>query len=174
MAQELFTLTLEIDNLLKVKQRFDEAADRLEDLQPVWKIAHLAFLREMDQQFKTEGKYFMGAKWAPLSPAYARRKPRPPPPYGILYRTGLMWLSLTDERSPSHIKAMFPKHAYFGSNKSYAHYHQTGTDIMPQRKIIHMRDGYKRQVIKAAILYALKGEEALHRIQERIFPSEGG
>ena len=152
------TISLDVDGIVRQHERFERMRDCARDLTPVWEQVHTAFMLEMDQQFRTQGAYFLGAEWTPLSPAYARRKPKPPSPFGILYRSGDLYRSLTSEQADGHVKHLTPTDAVMGSSIEYGKYHQSGGGKLPQRKILQMRQEFKRFVFRTTMKYLLTGE----------------
>lgn len=155
MAAELFTL--ELDGLPKIKELTADMQSRTEDLSPVFEVGDEAFRTEMDEQFKTEGRYLAGGQWAPLSPEYAKRKPAPPAPFGILYRSGDLWRSLTAEGG-DHIKIVERDAGTYGSSVKYGKYHQKGGGRLPQRKIIVVRKRLQAFMARATLNYILRGK----------------
>lgn len=150
-------LHIELDGLTRRMMHIESIRERLKDLRPVFEFAHRAFMLEERAQFATEGMHINGVKWTPLSAAYAKRKPQPPPPYGILYRKGDMFRSLTEEGHPDHVKIITRKHAVFGTRDKKARFHHYGMGRLPQRKIIGMRNTFKKLVMRATLAYALRG-----------------
>lgn len=151
-------LKIDLRGLPEVMSNYHDRLERLNNMEPVFELAHDVFVAEEAQQFKTEGAYLQGGQeWAPLSPAYAKRKPAPPAPFGILYRTGALYGGVTDESDPAHIKEIGPQRAVMGTSVSYGKYHQTGTPKMPQRKVISVRDRVKRLIFRAGRLHILRG-----------------
>lgn len=156
MATEL--ISLDLKGLPRWSELTESMHERASDLSAVFEAGDEAFRVEMNQQFRTEGEYFLGKKWAPLSPAYAARKPTPPPPFGILYRSGELWKSLTDESHEDHVKVITPTSGTYGTAIPYAKYHQQGTPKMPQRKVIEIRKRLKAWFMRATIGHILSGK----------------
>ncbi len=130
---------------------------RLQDLSPVFEAGDSWFRAEMDEQFQTQGAYLQGGtEWAPLSPEYAKRKPPPPAPFGILYRSGDLYRSLSVEGG-DHIKVIAPQEAAYGSSVPYGKYHQDGTEKMPQRKIIILLNKMRQRFARGALAYIMSG-----------------
>lgn len=163
-------LHLDLQGIENVRARVAGAAERARDLTPVWDLAHSIFVDEMVDQFTTQGQALLGTPWVPLNPKYAEKKHRiwgePPAPLGILYRSGELFQSLTDDGHEAHIKVIEPGGAIFGSTIPYGMYHQTGAVIhaqdgsswhLPQRKIVHMRERTKKWILRAAVSYILRG-----------------
>ena len=156
MAEELLTLSL--DGLPQWEQLTQDMISRTEDLSEVWETGDEAFRLEMSAQFESQGGYLQdGTQWVPLSFAYAKRKPPPPAPFGILYRSGKLWQSLAKEGG-DHVKIVQPESLVVGSSVPYGKYHQTGGGKLPQRKIIIVRDALKRLLMRGIIGYILTGK----------------
>lgn len=94
------------------------------------------------EQFDTEG----GGRWAPLTPAYARRKRRLYGDRPILQATGAMMRSFTAPGAPHQIRRVGPSEAFFGSDLERARFHQNAR--RRQRKIID-RVGELRKKVRA-------------------------
>ena len=151
------TITLELEGVDRVAQKLDGVRERLYgDLTPVWEYAHAAFMLEEEAEFKTQGAHF-GQVWEPLSAAYAKRKPQPPPPYGILYRHGRLLNSLVQKDHPDHVMEMGRDYAVFGTRVPYGKWHQQGTDRLPQRSFVKVRETFRKLMVRALIGYALRG-----------------
>lgn len=100
------------------------------DAAPAFEILGERFVAMEQKQFASEGAWG-GAAWAPLSPAYASWKARHYPGKPILQLGGTLIDSLT---IGPKIREIGPTFATFGTDVSYAQYHQQGTPKMPQRK----------------------------------------
>ena len=155
-------LTLDLRGALGKQAFFGAAAERAQDLTPVWNFVHNVWLHEIAQQFLSEGRFVSdGEEWAPLNPEYARWKARhlpPPAPLGILYRTGRLLEALSNEGSAEHVFSSTPDSVLLGATTPYGKYHQTGTDHMPVRPIIRTRNRFRRTVIRAAVRHILSGD----------------
>ena len=158
-------LKLELDGVLDRAEYFDAAANRAQDLSPVFEHAHDRFLHEIAQQFLQEGRFF-GDGWEPLNPEYAAQKLKlfgpAPSTMGILYRTGRLFEALSNEGADEHVKVVTPQSGTFGAVVPYGKYHQRGTSkggkvLMPQRIIIAMRNRFKRDTFRASVAYILRG-----------------
>ena len=106
--------------------------DRLADPGPAWE-EYATWLRgEFAKQFDSEGDYLGRNPWAPLSPAYAKRKARRYPGAKILQATKRMMRSLTEPGGDNRVRYT-DDHFEFGSDVPYLRFHQTGTSKMPAR-----------------------------------------
>lgn len=81
------------------------------------------------EQWATEAR----GSWAPLAPSTVEQKAREGWPPDILVRTGDLRDSLTD---PARALEVHLVEATYGTDVSYAGYHQDGTDRMPARQVI--------------------------------------
>lgn len=82
--------------------------------------------KETAAQFKAEGRGPNRGKWAPLTPAYAKRKPAGLP---ILELTGRLRAAVTNSKSPFALRAYTATSMSFGTaGVPYASFHQTGTE----------------------------------------------
>jgi len=150
-------LRLELPATRRLRALSAEALERARDMRPVWDVGAAAFRLEMDRQFRTQGRYLLGERWVPLSPAYAHRKPQPPAPFGILYRSGELYRSLHDASHPDHVYVRTQTAMEIGTRVPYAAYHQYGTRKMPARPIIKVRGAYIRLLVRAAVAWILRG-----------------
>lgn len=162
-------LKLDLGGFDQVTASQAERLARLKDLSPVFEWADLPFRLEVAEQFKTQGAYFEnGSQWAPLSPEYARRKPTPPAPFGILYRSGELFRSLSEEGG-EHVSVATADSGLYGSTVEYGKYHQTGATWtnkagveirLPQRRILDQTfrwQRFRQQIVRAVIGYVLRG-----------------
>lgn len=114
------------------------------DLRPFWPMVTPLFVKWMGEQFKTEGAWGLGTRWAPLSPAYEAWKQRHYPGRGILVARGgrppgLLYAATSPRTS------FYPQRAVFAIDKWRSSggdildpgWHQEGnTQGMPARPII--------------------------------------
>lgn len=160
-------LTLNLSGVRKKVQFFQEMADRLRDLRPVWDQAHHYFIHDMIQQFMTQGEHLLAQPWQPLSPRYLAYKIRhfgvPPSPFGILYREGRLFEAMTNEGSPFHVYATYPDGAAMGARVFYGPFHQRGAGRLPKRKIVHLTGRFRRFVFRATVAYVTRGYNYLER-----------
>lgn len=91
------------------------------------------FRRMQAKRFDAEGP-----GWAPLAPSTLARKARKGYPETILHATGILRDSLTKVNAPGSVVRMLPDEIFIGTRVPYGTYHQTGTDKMPQRKIVDL------------------------------------
>lgn len=105
----------------------------LTSLKPLWEACAKEFYRQ-------ESAHFAAAPFAPLSPAYARRKQAQYGNKPILQATGRLLKSLTVNQPPDSVHRITDTTAEFGSNVPYLTWHQTGTTNMPARPPIAEAD----------------------------------
>ena len=160
MASEV--LHLELSGVAEQIARFEAMQARAQNLSPVWDVVHHAFAHEMADQFMSQGAYINGEEWAPLNPDYAKRKLKffnPPAPFGILYRTGRLFESLATE-SGEHVYEPSAQAVTMGTTVPYGKYHQTGTEHLPKRKIIGLRNRFAQLVFRATVRWIVGGTVA--------------
>jgi hypothetical protein len=141
-----------------------DMAARAQDLTPVFEMGDQGFRLEMAEQFRTQGAYLQGGtQWEALSPEYARRKPPPPAPFGILYRSGRGYEALTTENG-EHVKVIEPQQAWYGAavlaedgRTNYMAVHDQGRGRMPQRKIIVVRDRFRKLMVNGLLAWIVGG-----------------
>ncbi len=153
---------IKIDGLEERIARLEEAEERSTDLTPVWQWAHQVLLLLQAQQFLTQGAYLTGSQWQPIKAATLARKIRvfgtPPTPLGILYASGALFESLTNEGSGDHVFQASPQSMIMGSRVFYGVYHQDGAPpYLPQRRIIGFTDRFKRLLFRTTVTYILAG-----------------
>lgn len=153
-------LKLEISGLTEWAGQTQAMQERLDDMTPVFEAGDEWFRAEMGRQFETQGAYLQnGEMWAPLSPEYAKRKPDPPSPFGILYLTGDLYRSLSNADDPQHVMQVGKHEGTYGSTVPYGKYHQTGTSKMPQRKIIIARGALYELFMRAIEGWVIRGRD---------------
>ena len=158
---ELLKLSLEgIDEAIG---NYSERAARMQDMSPVFEAGDKYFRAEMNEQFKSQGAFLQaGTKWTPLSPEYAKRKLAkygpPPTPFGILYATGALEQSLSQEGG-DHIKEITPQSGTYGSSILYGKYHQKGGPKLPQRRIIIITKRFQAFMMDAMWTWILRGKK---------------
>lgn len=106
-----------------------------------------AFYANMRQDVTLEGGG-SGARWAPLSPAYATWKAARFPGAGILVRSGALKASLAGPDSPLSVFRPGPTSLEIGTSVPYAMYHQLGTSRMPQRPPLRVNGAFMSTIGK--------------------------
>jgi phage gpG-like protein len=132
-----------IEFILQQTGRFQEA---LLNLEPLWELVKPVAAQVEEEQFDTQGQ---GA-WPALADSTLARKASGGWPEDPLIRTGDLKASLTD---PGRAADVGPRHMIYGTDSSYAIFHQLGTSKMPQRQVIP--DPYRvedRRKIEAAMV----------------------
>jgi len=155
MADEF--LTLDFEGLPEWVQLTEDMQGRIEDLTPVFNFLHEVWIGQVREQFETEGQHFLGEKWEPLSPAYAAWKEKNYPNMPILQRTRRLIRSLTEESHPEHIAEIGPDSAVFGTEVPYGRYHQAGSERLPRRQVLAVRDAMRRVAFRATLAYVVTG-----------------
>jgi phage gpG-like protein len=132
----------------RVFQRFDED---LKDLTPIGDDMRDAFWDIEKEQFQSEGTKGASGRWAPLSPAYEKRKIAAYGTFaviaGILIATEEMYKSLTRD-TPNTVYQKDHQGIVIGTSLARARYHQEATSRMPARPPISFSDQQKRYFMK--------------------------
>lgn len=119
----------------KVLAIIDAARSAVGDVRPFFRDFLIPDIREMyRQQFDTEGARG-GAKWVPLSPAYAAWKEANFPGKSILRRTDRLFDSLTSKTSDT-IEIATDQQLRIGTKLIYGSAHQGGTGTLPARPML--------------------------------------
>lgn len=105
------------------------------------------FYRSVLEDFVLEGGH-SGARWAPLSPAYAKWKASRFPGAGILVASGQLKASLSGPDAPLSVFRPGPTSLEIGTEVPYALAHQLGTRRMPQRPPLRMSAAFMTTVGK--------------------------
>jgi phage gpG-like protein len=128
-----------IDGDRRVRQLLSEMADRTRGIPAqTWEKVGDVIAGAMRQQFASEGSHLLGRQWAPLNPDYLAWKIGKGFRPERLRQTDAMRDSLISR--PMAIERYEPLRATFGTDDEKAAFHQNGTSLMPQRKIIHVTD----------------------------------
>lgn len=136
MAQVAF----EFKGRAKVLAVIDAARSAVGDVRPFWRDFMVPDIREMYRgQFDTEGARG-GAKWVPLSPAYAAWKDANFPGKSILRRTDRLFDSLTSQTSDSIVIAD-AQNLRIGTKLIHGRAHQDGTGTLPARPMLAPTSG---------------------------------
>lgn len=91
-----------------------------------------------------EREQFAGADWVPLSVDYAAQKAKQYPGKGILRRTDDLFNQLTTDAGIKRVSATEIELGAGGAVGEYGNWHQLGTDKMPQRKPIDIKENQFR------------------------------
>jgi phage gpG-like protein len=112
---------------------------RMQDIKPVLdKYGEYIVNEHILRQFVAQGT---PRRWAPLSPAYARRKARRYPGRPILVRTTRMKRGFRWEARPRSLRVINRVMAgQKGRGRPRWHYHQEGTSKMPARPMLQFTD----------------------------------
>lgn len=87
---------------------------------------------------------------------------------GILVRTGALKSSLTMSNSRGAVNDIGRKQAEFGTNVSYAHFHQTGTENMAARKIVFVPSRFAEGFADDAVKYVAYGNNPAGALKRAI------
>ena len=103
------------------------------DLRPTFKILGKGYRKEVGLSFRNTREKVTGAKWQPLSPAYAIQKQIDFPVRSLLVRTGKLLSSITQKGASGNITLIGKNSAVFGSSIPYASIHDEGRGNIPKR-----------------------------------------
>lgn len=138
-------------DIAEAVKRLTAIRDRLDDLRPAWRTALIYLRRATKEQFATLGAR-SGDGWAPLTPAYGRRKAQIFPGKPILRATDAMFNSLIGQTENSVVEFDALEFTY-GTRTPYARYHQHGTPRMAQRRILKVTAEDRRQIRRITNAY---------------------
>jgi len=116
----------------------------LRNLEPLWDRFKPIMSEIESKRFDEEGP-----GWAALKESTIRQKAAAGYPLDILIRTGDLRDSLVEEGRAAKTSAMQME---WGSDVSYAGYHQDGTPKMAQRKVIEIEDVEGRRKLERAMV----------------------
>lgn len=137
----LVPYSITIDGETQVSRAFQLAAERAENLSEPFAFIGGLILKSVTEQFDTHGAHGLGSRWKPLSPAYKTWKDKHFPGKPILEATGQMRRSMTSPQAV-HVQA---RRLVYEPDDPKAIYHQRGNQHLPQRKIIALSTGDRRQ-----------------------------
>ncbi len=130
----------------QLKRRLLRFADGATDASPAFQTI-ADDLRDLERrQFASQGSS-ASAGWAPLAPSTVTRKARLGLDPRILHATGRLRASL-EGHGAGHLEIVQPHQLVFGTTVPYARHHQHGTEIMPRRRPIELREQDRRQVVR--------------------------
>lgn len=114
----------------------------LRDFTPLWERIEANWYESRSTMFGSQGAS-TGARWAPLSPAYARRKATTHPGRTILVREGDLRDGLTRRGGAGQIRRVTSTSLTLGTADPKAGYHSSpgGRRKMPLRNVIAMSPG---------------------------------
>lgn len=122
----MIEIGIEIVNLPQVDAKLAALDREIGTLKPLWE-------RFGEEFYSQETALFDAQPWAPLSPAYARKKQEIYGDKPILKATDALFRSLTQQGATGNIHRVNDLDAEFGSNDPKAMFHFTGTSRMPAR-----------------------------------------
>lgn len=133
--------------------------DRAVDATPAFAKVVTDLAEHERRQFETEGGLASGG-WTPLAASTIAAKRAAGLDPRILRATGALYRSLTQPLGGGSdaIREVRPDEMRFGTSLRYARFHQLGTDRMPQRREIELRERDRADVVKTLQRYILTGE----------------
>jgi Phage virion morphogenesis family len=140
----LQTIRFDVAGDVQYSRAFEAAAHEAEDLSEPLAMVGDAVLRDVFEQFRTEGTFGHGSKWKPLSPSYAEWKRQQVGDESILVFTGETRARMI-ARSAIHVSPR--RMVYDPSAPEFALRHQQGdeADGLPQRKMVEIPETDRRQ-----------------------------
>lgn len=138
------TVRFEVAGDVQYARAFEAAADEAEDLsEPLGQVGD-AVLRDVFEQFRTEGVHGHGTKWKALSAGYAEWKRQQVGEEPILVFTGQTRAAMI-ARSAVHVSPR--RMVYDPRAPKFALRHQQGdeADGLPQRKMVEIPETDRRQ-----------------------------
>lgn len=150
VVRGLLRLDVTIEGEQQARFGLARMAENVSDFRPFW-IDYFAprFYADIRENFEVEGHRVLDAGWAPLSPSYAAWKESQVGSIpGILQFTYALMESVTDERAPGAIFDPQPDALDIGTSIEYAMQHQRGTDRLPARPFLFIRndDRYRKDL----------------------------
>ncbi|HEY0391031.1 MAG TPA: phage virion morphogenesis protein [Solirubrobacterales bacterium] len=138
----LQTVRFDVAGDVQYARAFEAAAKEAEDLsEPLGQVGD-AVLRDVFEQFRTEGTFGHGSKWKELSPGYAEWKRQQVGEEPILVFKG----TTRDAMIARSAVSVSPRRmVYDPKAPKYALRHQQGEDGMPQRKMVEIPETDRRQ-----------------------------
>lgn len=132
----MISLAFQVQN--RLFDMLDGLSRNAQDLRPAWPRIAAEFYQIEADQFSSEGGRVN--PWEELSAGYAKFKAVEYPGKPILQRSGALLNSLTNQNDEHAIYDPQPDALTLGTSLPYPQYHQAGTQKMPQRPPIELRD----------------------------------
>ena len=136
MAGASLDINLEISNAAEVKAVFEALQTRLADLTPVFQDIGEAMLNVTRERFNSQTAPD-GHSWAPLSPGYAKRKPRNKDKVLTLY--GHLRGTLDYQAGPQEVR--------IGTPLIYGATHQLGRGPIPARPFLGLSSSDEQELL---------------------------
>jgi|WetSurMetagenome_2_1015567.scaffolds.fasta_scaffold180052_2 phage gpG-like protein len=144
----MFRLSFTLDGEPQLVRYLDILADSITDYSSMFEKMADDFRSTMGSVFSNSGAFESRGPWASLSPDYALWKGIHAPGKPILELTGALRASLTG--GGNHISQISRTSLKIGTRDPKAQFHQKGTSIMPQRKIIELTQQQKSRWVRIA------------------------
>jgi phage gpG-like protein len=131
-----------------IRRRLLRMGERGADATQGFKAIASILRRSTELNFASEGAS-SGEPWAPLAESTLKAKKRKGQDEKILQATHALKNSLLGWLNSRHIQVITPTEMRWGSRVSYGRYHQKGTDRIPRRPPVRLRETDKRSAVKA-------------------------
>lgn len=136
----MLSVRLEIKGDKKAIAQLNKMLDTFKDWKPeLQAVGDFLVSFYQNPVFETEGGIF-GARWQPLTPAYANRKAIKYPGRGILEASGRMRRSYETHVFANLLELVNPT--------EYAILHQEGRGRLPERLLIRVDEPRKREIVE--------------------------
>jgi phage gpG-like protein len=120
-----FRISADEGDLVAIPLRLQTLQSQFADMRPYWPEAIAEIYQIEKEQFWSEGNDGASGDWAPLDPAYAKRKEKKYPGAKIMERSGRLRRSLTQSGSDQTITSS-PTSVTLTSEVPYGGFHQKG------------------------------------------------
>ncbi len=131
----------------QVSRALDLTSDQASDLRvPLGRMAD-EILAAVRLQYATQGQHGLGARWTPLSDAYAAWKLARFGPKPILVRTGGSKGAALNRKQSVRVTKARMVYEPVGKAAEILGYHQAGTEYMPARPVLKLTTEDKRLAV---------------------------
>jgi phage gpG-like protein len=149
-------LTIETLGEAAVDRTLSRFEGNLDDLTPAWEDIDQTLINASVKQFRSQGAYGSGG-WTPLAPSTLAKKARLGQDHRILQATRRLKNSLTRRESSEHLLITTPQDMHWGTTVPYARIHQDGAANLPQRRVVQLPEGGRREVVRVLQRHIVQG-----------------
>lgn len=146
------SLELSLAGDVQLRRSLLRFTTRIEDPRPVFRSIARFWMGLERQQFETEGRFASGG-WQELAPSTIAAKGGDT---SILFRTGDLMASLSEEGDEHMILDINRDLMVFGTSLEYARFHQKGEGV-PQRRELELREQDRHESINRYQRYIVAG-----------------